>query len=104
MNFNYDYALQDVCRLGYTQYIDYYLNLGANINRGLYGACEGGHIDLVELIIEKGANLGNMGLYHACKGGNIKIVELMIDKGAKYEGQPIYLRHKEIRGPKKIMI
>ncbi len=56
MNFKYDYALLDVCRLGYTEYIDYYLNLGANINNGIGGACEGGHIDIVKLLIEKGAN------------------------------------------------
>ncbi len=56
MNYNYDHALQDVCRLGYTEYIDYYLNLGASPSSGLEGACEGGHLELAEIMIGKGAN------------------------------------------------
>ncbi len=34
----------------------------------------------------------------------MEVINLLIKKGAIYDGQPIYLRHKEIRGPKKIMI
>ncbi len=55
-------------------------------------------------MIEKGANSWNRGLLGAYCGGHIELVELMIEKGAKYEEQPIYVRHKEIGGPKKIII
>jgi len=48
-------------------------------------ACEGGHLDIVTLMIEKGAESNinwNSGLYDACKGGHLNIVKLMIEKGA----------------------
>ena len=34
-------------------------------NYGLYGACEGGHIKIIDMMIEKGANDWNSGLYIA---------------------------------------
>ena len=46
------------------------------------GACEGGNINIVHLMIEKGADYWNWGLRGAYKGGNINIVHLMIEKGA----------------------
>ena len=49
------------------------------VNGGLYNACKGGHKDLVELMIAKGADDYN--LYSACQGGHKEIVELMIAKG-----------------------
>ena len=51
-------------------------------NYGLYGACRGGHMDIVKLLIEKGAGNWNCGLSGACSGGNIDIVNFMIEKGA----------------------
>ncbi len=51
-------------------------------NWGLRGACEGGHMDMVELMIERGATNWNYGLYGACRGGHMDIVELMIERGA----------------------
>ena len=51
------------------------------LNRGLYSACRGGHKELVELMIAKGANNWNQGLYGACRGGHKELAELMIVKG-----------------------
>ncbi len=51
-------------------------------NDGLYYACEGGHMDIVELMIERGATNWNDGLHNACCGGHIDIAKLMIEKGA----------------------
>ena len=53
-----------------------------NFNDGLHGACRGGNIDLVNLMIEKGADDWDWGLSGACIGGNIDLVNLMIEKGA----------------------
>src|ERR1700690_1304101 len=50
-------------------------------NLGLRGACEGGHLDLVMMMISRGANDWNFGLEYACRGGNIALVELMISRG-----------------------
>ena len=53
-----------------------------NYNWGLYGACKGDHRNLVNLMIEKGANNWNLGLKGACYGGHSDLVNLMIEKGA----------------------
>jgi Ankyrin repeat len=40
-------------------------------------------IEIVNLLIEKGADDLNLGLYGACLEGHIEIVKLLIEKGAK---------------------
>jgi hypothetical protein len=62
-------------------------------NYGLAGACLGGHIDIVNLMIEKGANDWNWGLSGACRGGHLNIVKLMISKGAHTLDYRLYLIH-----------
>ncbi len=49
---------------------------------GLWGACRSGNMDIVKLMIEKGANNWNWGLDIACAGGHLDCVKLMIEKGA----------------------
>jgi ankyrin repeat protein len=50
-------------------------------------ACQNGHIDIVELLIDKGANVniknykGRTGLFVVCLEGRIGLVKLLIDKG-----------------------
>ena len=54
-----------------------------NWNNGLYGACIGGHKEIVELMISKGARIiGILDYIEHVKRGHIEIVELMISKGA----------------------
>jgi hypothetical protein len=61
------------------------INLGAtNWNRGLQGACIGGHLELAQLMITKGVNNWSVGLREACKGCHMKLVFLMISYGATY--------------------
>jgi hypothetical protein len=55
----------------------------SEMNWGLYCACMGGHKELVELMISKGASDWNFGLHGACEGGRKELAELMISKGAK---------------------
>ena len=45
-------------------------------------ACECCHRDLVELMIEKGANYWNQGLEGACRSGHRDIVDRTVEKGA----------------------
>ena len=52
------------------------------LNAGFYSACRGGHKDLAELMITKGAKHWNDGLRAGCEEGHLEIVELMITKGA----------------------
>ncbi len=71
-------TLEEMCKKG--KYIDLYGILDWNF--GLYGACKGGNLKTVKLMIKKGANNWNYGLHGACVGGNLDIVNLMIELGA----------------------
>lgn len=48
----------------------------------LYGACKGGHVDIVHLLIAKGWRNWEYGLYGAFLGGHSNLVELMLAMGA----------------------
>ena len=45
-------------------------------------ACSGGRMEVVEMMIEKGAKDWNRGLKAAAIYGNLKVAEMMIKKGA----------------------
>jgi hypothetical protein len=60
----------------YIKYEQYY-----SWNCGLFSACSGGHLDLVNLMIEKGADDWDWGLGGACRGGLLDLVNLMMEKG-----------------------
>ncbi len=78
-----DYGLYGACEGGHLEIVNLMLQKGANdCNYGLCGACEGGHLDIINTMIEKGANDWDSGLLKACKGGHLEIVNLMLKKGA----------------------
>jgi hypothetical protein len=52
-----------------------------NVNRVLFGACEGGNEELVKMMIDCGVNDFSIGLYSACKRGYRDIAMLMITSG-----------------------
>ena len=58
------------------------LGKSADPDRGLAGAALGGHMDIVQLMLSKGATDYNDGLYGAAAGGHMDIVQLLLDKGA----------------------
>ena len=77
-------GLYDACEAGHLDIVNLMIDKGADDwNWGLQGACLGGHLDIVNLMIDKGADDWNWGLYCACRGGHLNIVNYMIDKGAK---------------------
>lgn len=49
---------------------------------GLYGACYGGHMKLINLLIEHGADNWDYGLMGACEGGHYDIMYIMVTRGA----------------------
>ena len=51
-------------------------------NMGLRGACSTGNVDLVKLMLSKGATDLQNSLLRACKSGSIPVIELLIKKGA----------------------
>lgn len=51
-------------------------------NIGLIGACKGGHLNIVNVMIALGADDWKAGLYNACDRGRYEIAKFMISKGA----------------------
>ena len=47
-------------------------------NGGLKGACFGGRVEIVRLMAAKGATNWNGGLFGACRGGHMEIVRLIL--------------------------
>ena len=54
------------------------INNNLNWDRGLRYACQGGHRDLVDFMIENGADYWSEGLKGACRGGLRDLVDLMM--------------------------
>lgn len=48
---------------------------------GLEYACEGGHVDIVQLMVSKGADNLTVGFWNACEFGHINVVHFLISKG-----------------------
>ena len=83
IDLDWNIGLYGACIGGHIDIIKALIEKGAtDWNSGLFHACFGGHIDIVKFLIEKGAYDWNWGLYHACRNGHIDIVKLMIEKGA----------------------
>ena len=56
-----------------------------NWNGALRNACRGGHMDIVKLLIEKGANDWCGAILNASEGDHMDIVNLLIKKAVKTE-------------------
>ena len=80
----FDNMIYGACLRGYHDFIQFIIlnQKNCNWNQGLFGACYGGHMELVHLVISKGAYDWNHGLYGACRGGHKDLVNLMILQGA----------------------
>lgn len=81
---------EEICRQGdlnkVQEFIDQHRSGILDWNDGLYGACRGGHITIVRLMIGKGATNVDWGLNRACEGGHMDIVHLMIERDAAHWG------------------
>jgi len=78
-------GLYEACKHGHIDIINILIENGANrYHVGLEAACEGGHMDIVNMMINKGANNWDRGLVAAYRGDHTNIIKLMLQKGAKY--------------------
>lgn len=82
-DYNYNIGLNCGLQSGNMEIVRLMIKKGANnyIN-AIYFACLSGNIEIIQLMIEKGANGYNDGLTSACQTGNMEIAKLMIEKGA----------------------
>ena len=68
---------------GYIEIVQLMLEHGAdNINDAIEWSANRGHIDIVKLLLEYGATNLNYAIYYAAIYGHIDIVQLMLDLGA----------------------
>ena len=74
-------SLNKAAKNGNVQVVNYLLNNGADdMEEGLQGAAEGGHEELVDFFISKGATNWDLALVDAITGGNKNIISKLISK------------------------
>jgi Ankyrin repeats (3 copies) len=97
-------GLRKACQKCHIEIVKLLIEKGADdLNEGLYYACSKGHIEIVNFLIEKGADDLNEGLYNACWGGHIETVKFLIEKGAtkcKIHGSNIVKCHSLVNNYK----
>src|SRR5581483_1196561 len=80
---DYNWAIKNAATGGQIEIVELMLEKGANdYNQTLACAAFGGHIGIVRLMLEKGANNYNLAMAYAAEKGYIKIIRLMLEKGA----------------------
>ena len=86
-------GFQMVCKNGDMEMYKYFVDNGADLAfSGLIGACEGCHIELVELLSVQ-VEVTQIPFIAACRGGNVDIIKLLYDKNPdveKYDWDVMY--------------
>ena len=91
-NYEFINGFKYACQGGHLEIIKMMLSLGAtDYNWGLQGACKGGHIEIVKMLIELGAN----DYYYYLKNGNLALQILYIRLTGKVIDLPIKTEHPE---------
>src|SRR3989344_4264525 len=75
-----DQYLYEAARIGSLEHVN--IHLRAIMNKGMCDAAKGGHKELVEFFIQKGANDWNWGMRCAAEGGHKELVDLFVKNGA----------------------
>ena len=86
-----EFRLSTAVESGKIENVKFILNINKknNLNDALCCACRGGYIDIIELLIEKGANTFDYALRNAAEGGHFKILKMILNKGATITGPSI---------------
>ena len=76
-------GLGEAARGGHKDLVDFFISKGASWwDWGMYGAARGGHDDLVDFFISKGASNWNLGMHGAAEGGHDDLDDFFISNGA----------------------
>ena len=82
------HALGQACWLGRTEVVDLLLDAGVSPDAGLPQAAQGRHLELVKLLLAKGARVnaatkdGNTALHLGALQGGFPVVQLLVTEGA----------------------
>jgi Ankyrin repeats (3 copies) len=78
----FDMAMSFASEGGYMEIVKLMIEKGAtNFDSPMVYAARGGNMEIIKLMIEKGATYFNWGMSYAAIGGHMEIVKLMIEKG-----------------------
>jgi len=84
-NYNWNIGLYEASRGNHLNLVNLMINQGANDwEMGLEGGSEEDHLSIINWMISKGANDMNCVLSCACRNRNKEIMHLAISKGATY--------------------
>lgn len=77
-------VLGDACEGGNREILDFILPRmdGNHWDTGLFGACRGGHLEIVKEMLGRGAKNVNEAMCSACYKGSLPIVKLLVEHGA----------------------
>ncbi len=80
---DYNYGLFWACMAGNLEIVQYLIDNGANnYDDALYSACQGGNLEVFNLILsKKSVFMGAMTFECACQGGNLEIIDIIINRG-----------------------
>jgi ankyrin repeat protein len=99
---SFDGGLRMACTYGHINVVKLMIQRGAkNLNWGLNAACRYGHFEIVKLLIQHDANDWDWGFEGACEGNHTEIGKLMISKGAN--DLPTALSHNRFQLAASIM-
>jgi ankyrin repeat protein len=86
----FDWAMGCAAEGGHMEIVKLMIEKDAiDFNYAMANAAEGGHMEIVKLMIEKDATDFNWAMTNAARGGHMEIVKFMIEKGATNFDSPM---------------
>lgn len=86
-------GLYHACEHNFTEIVEFFVSKTdklEDLNKGLVGACLGGYIKMIDIVVAHGANDWNSGLSAACEGGRLEVAKIMIQRGASNFDEGLY--------------
>jgi hypothetical protein len=81
---NFSTELKKACFEGNMESAELYAGKPSSLDAGLFGACKGNHIEMVNFIVSKCADINNLdwcnrAFYGACLSGNPRMIQFVIN-------------------------
>ncbi len=92
----YAYGVSAACEGGHLNIVELLIDKVNDLKWALHGACAGGHTHIINLLISRGCNNWYYGLAGACSKKRKDIALLMIIKGADINGCQLMLDFDDI--------